>query len=76
MRLHKLLNLCLLSAPDQVMQEPLIAIEGMNKGAEFLRKRQRLTARTATGIDEDTKLLFRKKAQHMQGTPKSRSTGS
>ena len=39
----------------------------MNQSSEFLGKRQRLTTRTATGIDDDTKLLSGKKAQDMQG---------
>ena len=39
----------------------------MNQSAEFLRKHHRLTTRSATGIDDDTKLLFWKKAQNMPG---------
>ncbi len=39
----------------------------MNPSTELLRKRQRLTTRPATGIDDETKLLFWKEAQDMQG---------
>src|SRR5262249_5930049 len=64
---HQLLDLCLPGAPHQVVQERLIGINAVNRRAQFLRKRDRLTARTATGIDDDTKLLFREQAQDVQG---------
>src|SRR5262245_54180508 len=66
MRLHKLLDPRLPGAPHQVVQERLVGINGVDHSAEFLRKRNRLTTRTATSIDDDTKLLFRKQAQDMQ----------
>src|SRR5262249_14850441 len=66
MCLHKVLDLCLPGVPHQVVQERLMGINRVNQGAEFPGKRQRLTTRTATGIDDDTKLLFGKKAQDMQ----------
>jgi hypothetical protein len=39
----------------------------MEGRAEFLRQRERLAARAATGIDDDPKLLCRKTAQDQQG---------
>src|SRR5262245_30962745 len=66
MRLHKLLDLRRSGAPHQVVQERLVGIHRVNASAEFPRERQRLATRTATGIDDDTKRLSRKKAQDMQ----------
>src|SRR5262249_33999770 len=64
---YQLLDLRLPRAPHQVAQERLMGINRVNQSAELLGKRQRLTARTAAGIDDNTKLPFRKQAQDMQG---------
>src|SRR5262249_4998306 len=64
---HKLLDSRLPGAPHQVVQERFIGINGVNQSAELLRQRQRLTTRTATGIDNDTEPRFGKKAQGVQG---------
>jgi len=39
----------------------------MNQYVEFLRQRHCLTTCTTTCVNDNMKLLFRKKAQHMQG---------
>ena len=51
----------------QVVQEWLIGINGVNQGTKFYRKRQCLTTRPTTGVDDRAKLVSRKKAQDMQG---------
>jgi hypothetical protein len=67
MRLYQMLNSRVRGAPPQVVQERLIRIDGVNQRAEFLRKRQCLTTRPATCVDNYTELPFRKKPQNVQG---------
>jgi hypothetical protein len=39
----------------------------VNQGTKFYRKRQCLTTRPTTGVDDHAKLVSRKRAQDMQG---------
>jgi hypothetical protein len=66
MGLHKLRYLRFHGAILEVVQKRLIRIHGMDHDAKLPGKGQRLTARTATGINDESKLLFRKKTQSAQ----------
>jgi hypothetical protein len=53
-------------ALHHVIQERLIRINCVNNRAEFLRQRYCLATCPTTCVNDDVKLLRRKKAQHMQ----------
>jgi hypothetical protein len=64
---HQVPDFRLPGAQEQVAQERRVGINSVDRDAEFPGERQRLAARTAAGIDDDAKRLFREEAQDVQG---------
>jgi hexulose-6-phosphate isomerase len=63
---HQVADARLLGPPQQVVQEQLGCINGVNRGAEFLRQGQRLAAGAAAGVDNEAEFPFRKQPQDVQ----------
>jgi len=55
-----------LGAPQKVIQERLVRIDGMNQCAELFRQHHCLTTCPAAGVNDDAKRALRQKTQDMQ----------